>query len=115
MQALFRMSLIASAMTIALSGVAMAQAAYNGTYAGVSGAVNNSHCEAAQTPGPLTIANGAISSPTGFFTGTVDANGHVIMHTKSGSRVEGNIDASGGLTAGGGPPQCAYSFVWKKR
>ncbi|HUI34672.1 MAG TPA: hypothetical protein VLX67_03990 [Stellaceae bacterium] len=115
MRTLFRTSLMASAMSIALSGAALAQAAYSGTYVGVSGTVNNSHCEAAQTPGPLTIANGAVSSATGFFTGTVDANGHVVMHTKGSSRFEGNIDAAGNLTAGGGPPSCAYTFVWKKR
>jgi hypothetical protein len=51
MHTLFRIGFIISATTIALSGEAMAQAAYNGTYAGVSGAVSNSHCEAAQTPG----------------------------------------------------------------
>jgi hypothetical protein len=104
-----------SAMTIALSGAAMAQAAYNGTYAGVSGTVNNGRCEAAQTPGPLTIANGAVSSASGFFSGTVDPSGHVVMHTKGSSRYEGNIDASGSLTAGGGPPTCQYMFTWKKR
>ena len=117
MLSLFRTGALAAAMTIALSGVAAAQTAvtYNGTYAGVSGSVNNTRCEAAQTPGPLTVANGNVTSPTGFFTGTVDANGHVVMHTKGSSRIEGQIDGSGVLTAGGGPPQCAYSFVWKRR
>jgi hypothetical protein len=72
-------------------------------------------CPPPQTPAPLTIANGAATSTTGFFTGTADANGHVVLHTKESSRFEGQIDAAGVLTAGGGTPRCTYTMIWKKR
>ena len=88
MHMLFRTSLIAAAMSIALSGTALSQVAYNGTYAGVSATVNNPRCAAPQTPGPLTVANGTVRSATGFFTGTVDASGHVV-YTQPGDTTAG--------------------------
>jgi hypothetical protein len=112
---LFRISLMASAIAVVFSGIAVAQSAasYDGTYIGVSGTVNNTRCLTAQTPGPLTIANG--NAVSNYFTGTVDGSGHVVLHTKENSRFDGQIDGTGVLKAGGAPPQCAYSFVWKKR
>ena len=115
MRIVLRTCLIGLAMA-AQTPLAWAQAGkFDGTYAGVSAAVSNSRCPTAQTPGPLTMANGSVSSASGFFTGSVDASGHVVMHTTGQSRIEGQIDAAGTLTAGGGPPSCSYTLVWQKR
>jgi hypothetical protein len=108
MRALFRIALTVSAMALTATGAAAARAASNfdGVYVGVSATADNgSHCPTPQTPGPLTIANSSATSTTGFFTGTADTNGHVVLHTKESTRFEGQIDASGVLKAGGGTPR----------
>jgi hypothetical protein len=118
MRALFRIALTVSAMALAITSAAPARAAsgFDGTYAGVSATVDNgSHCPTPQTPGPLTIASGAATSATGFFTGAADANGHVVLHTKESTRFEGQIDTSGMLKVGGGSPRCTYTMIWKKQ
>ena len=118
MRMLFRTGLMVSAMVLGLSthGTARAASGFDGVYAGVSAKVSGpAECPTAETPGPITVANGNITSATGFFTGVVDAAGHVVLHTKESTRYDGQIDASGVLKAGGGTPRCAYSLVWKKR
>lgn len=117
MRMLSRTGLVLSAMTL---GVAVAQAAtpYDGTYVGVSATQTSgsSHCVAAQMPAPLTISNGTAASTAGYFTGTVDAQGHIVLHTKEQTRFEGQVDA-GSIKVGGsfGFGSCAYSIVWKKQ
>ena len=116
MRTLFRIGFVISATAIVLSGAAMAQAAYDGTYVGVSSTLSGgSRCVTAQTPAPLTIANGTAASTTGFFTGSVDASGHIVLHTKESTRFEGQIDGSGSIKAGGSLGHCTYTIVWKKR
>ena len=64
----------------------------------------------------LTITNGSIVSASGRFTGTVDAGGHVVMHTKENNRLDGQVDGSGHLTATAVSTKgCAYTFNWQKR
>jgi hypothetical protein len=118
MHILFRGGVLMAAMTFAapLSGLAQAVTTFDGTYVGVSGNLSGStHCVPAETPAPLTISQGNAATSSGFFTGTVDATGHVVLHTKQSTRFDGQIDGSGTLKAEGTMGQCSYTMVWKKK
>jgi hypothetical protein len=118
MHILLRGGVLVSAMTFAAApnGLAQTLTNFDGTYVGVSANLNGStHCVPAETPAPLTISQGNAATSTGFFTGTVDATGRVVLHTKQNTRFDGQIDGSGTLKAGGTAGQCSYTMVWKKK
>lgn len=119
MRKLFRICLVALAMSAALPVLVQAQTSnkFDGTYPGQPGTTNGgAQCPPMETPSALTIANGNIQSASGNFTGTVDANGHVVLHTKLANRLDGQVDASGHLTATAvSTRNCAYTFNWQKR
>jgi hypothetical protein len=121
MQKLFRISLMISAMAIALPVFAQSTTKFDGTYAGVSGNSNESggtRCPPTPAPAPVTISNGTIqSSAGGAFQGTVGPDGRVVMHhSPDNLRYDGQIDGTGTLTAGGSSPRgCVYTYVWRKR
>lgn len=117
MRAVFRICLIALAMSAALPALAYAQInRFDGTYTGLPTATSGkSQCPQMETPSPLTIANGNAQTATGNFTGTVSADGHVVMHAQ-GTRFEGQIDATGLVKVVGASTQgCIYTWSWKKR
>jgi hypothetical protein len=117
MRRLFRICLIALAMSAALPVLAYAQInRFDGTYAGLPTTTSGeSRCPQMETPSPLTIANGNAQTAAGNFTGTVSADGHVVMHAQ-GIRFEGQIDATGLVKiVGGSTHGCVYTYSWKKR
>jgi hypothetical protein len=107
------------AMAIALPQLATAQAAFDGTYVGVSGTTGQGgsvNCPPMSTPAPLTISNGTVSSSVAdSVQGTVGPDGRVVLHGKGSVRYDGQIDPSGTLKVGGGTPRCTFTFIWKKR
>jgi hypothetical protein len=118
MPAVFRTCLIAMAMSVALAALALAQAnKFDGTYAGLPSTTSGgSQCPQMETSGDLTISGGNVQSATGTFTGTVGADGHVVLHSKSAVRFEGQIDATGVVKVSGASTHgCLYTFSWKKR
>ena len=116
---LFRIWLIISAMAAALPTLVQAQTAnkFDGAYAGLPGTTTGgAQCPPMETPRALTITNGSIVSASGRFTGTVDAGGRVVLHTKENNRLDGQVDGSGHLTATAvSTKNCAYTFNWQKR
>jgi hypothetical protein len=119
MPALFRIGLAVSAMALAAPIHARAQAAFDGTYIGVSGTTGQGgtvNCPPVPTPAPLTVSAGTVrSAVAGSFDVTVGADGRVVLHGKESIRYDGQIDPTGTLKVGGGTPRCTFYFVWKKR
>jgi|SRR5579872_2619699 len=114
---LLRTSLIISALALAVPVSAQTNNRFDGTYAGLPGSTSGgAKCPNMETPSALTIANGSITSASGRFTGTVDANGRVVMHTSENNRLDGQVDGSGHLTAAAVSTHgCSYTFNWQKR
>jgi hypothetical protein len=114
---LFRIWLIISAMALALPALAQTTNKFDGTYTGLPGTTTGgAQCPPMETPSALTITNGSIVSASGRFTGTVDAGGRVVLHTKENNRLDGQVDGSGHLTATAvSTKNCAYTFNWQKR
>ena len=122
---MFARAIILSTITasaVALPAAAQAPppttTAFDGTYAGESHNVHryadggSTRCATAAVQAPLTITNGVVRSPTGGnLEGTVNADGHKIMHRPNGNRVEGQIDAQGIIRAQYASPNCAYDYV----
>ena|SRR5579859_3344471 len=118
MPKLFRICFVALAMSVALPALVQAQVnKFDGTYAGLPGSTTgDAKCPQMETPSALTVANGSIASASGNFTGTVDSSGRVVMHTKAANRLDGQVDASGRLTATAVSTHgCSYTFNWQKR
>jgi len=120
MQKLFRISLMISAMAIALPASAQSVTKFDGTYAGVSGTsgeAGGTRCPNVPAPAPVTISNGAIQSTgAGAFQGTVGADGRVVLHhSPDNIRYDGQIDGTGTMTASGSSNRCQYAFTWRKR
>jgi hypothetical protein len=117
MHELFRIGLAISAITIALPALAQSTTKYDGTYVGLPEVTTGgAQCPQMEPASALTITNGAIQSATGSFTGTVAADGHVVLHSKSATRFEGSIDPSGLVKVTGVTTHnCSYTFNWKKR
>jgi hypothetical protein len=129
MPKLFRIWLNVSAMTIVLSGLAYAQSvtAYDGNYAGTSRRVvadETTHHDCTQSTRntyTLTIANGAAEmrwGKDGSLVGTVDNQGHLVMHTATGNfivHLDGRIAPPGAVTANVSMYYCVFEMVWRKR
>ena len=119
MPALFRIGLAVSAMVLAAPLHARAQAAFDGTYIGVSGATGQGgtvNCPPVPTPAPLTISAGTVRSAVAdSFEGTIGPDGRVVLHGKGSIRYDGQIDSTGTLKVGGSTPRCTFTFIWKKR
>ena len=93
--------------------------AFDGTYRGVSiavekygGAVGRCPAPSGPRPATLTIANGVVRG--GPFEGTITPQGVLKMRTERTFVVEGRADARGGLQAQGSGGVCVWSFVWQK-
>jgi hypothetical protein len=103
---------------MAAAGPVLAQAtAFDGTYAGVSAdfrIIGGGKCPPPQTPSPLIVANGTAHSQTGFYQGTVAADGKVVLRGKD-LYYQGQIDGSGTLKATGTSSYCEYTVTWQKR
>jgi hypothetical protein len=100
-----------------LPAFAQAPGKFDGTYAGLPETTSGGErCPQMETPTPLTINGGNALSVNGNFSGTVSADGHVVLHTKEGTRFDGQVDATGLVkvmttTTRG----CSFAFSWKKR
>ena len=123
-----RTLLMIAACVTALPAVAQAPppttAAFDGTYAGVSGVSTrsepgseNRYCREPGVPSPLTIRNGLIQSTGGDdrWQGTVDSQGGVVLRDSEGQRVDAQIDPSGTITGFYPGPTCKTTFVWRKQ
>jgi hypothetical protein len=114
---LLRICLIGLAMAVALPAAAQSPGNFDGTYAGLPSTVSGGErCPQLETPTPLTVGSGNAHSANGNFTGTVGADGRVVLHTKEGTRYDGQVDATGlvkvtAVTTRG----CSFTFSWKKR
>jgi hypothetical protein len=89
--------LIGLAMAVASPALTQAQTGnkFDGTYIGLPPTTaGDVHCPQIETPSALTIANSTAQTASGAFTGTVDADGHVVWHWKD-VRYEGQVDPSG--------------------
>lgn len=125
MRMLFRIALIVSAMAVAGPAFAQATTKYDGAYAGVARENLNqnmhSQCTEGKNPYMLTITNGAAKMPwgtNGTLEGMVSPSGALTMHTTSGTfvvHVDGQIDATGKVTAGVGLGSCSYRMTWQKK
>jgi hypothetical protein len=120
---LFRISLAATLVAIALPAAAQAQAAFDGTYAGVSATLGGTMsgrranaCPESFVPAPLTISGGHAQTKWGAepMEGTVSPQGAVVMHSALSGRLEAQIDAQGGVK-GGYSGACFYAVVWQRR
>jgi len=118
MRAVFRTCLVALAISVALPELVKAQTnKFDGTYTGLPSTTSGgAQCPPMETPSALTISNGAAQSASGAFTGTVDASGHVVLHSKTALRFEGQIDATGLVKVSAASTHgCLYTFSWTKR
>lgn len=67
-------------------------------------------------PGPLTIAGGVARYPTfrvGTWEGSVNAQGVLVTHGRTGERIDAQIDGRGTVT-GRFTGSCSYQMVWQK-
>jgi hypothetical protein len=118
MRAVFRTCLIALAMSVVVPALVQAQTnKFDGTYAGLPSTTSGgAQCPQMETAGALTISAGNVQSAGSSFTGTVGADGHVVLHSKSALRFEGQIDATGLVKVSAASTHgCLYTFSWKKR
>ncbi len=118
MPKLFRICFVALAISVALAALVQAQSnKFDGTYVGQPSTTSGgAQCPQLETASELAISGGNIQSATGSFTGTVGADGHVVLHSKSALRFEGQIDATGLVKVSGASTHgCLYTFGWKKR
>jgi hypothetical protein len=118
MRKLFRICLVALAMSVALPVLVRAQTTkFDGTYTGLPSTTSGAaQCPPMETASALTISGGNVQSATGNFTGTVAADGHVVLHSKTALRFEGQIDATGLVKVSGASTHgCLYTFSWQKR
>jgi len=63
-----------------------------------------------------TIAGGLAGFPTfraGSWEGSVNAQGVLVMHGRSGERIDAQIDGRGTVT-GRSTSGCSYHMVWQK-
>jgi hypothetical protein len=95
---------------------------FDGKYVGVSresskaGSNPGAKCPPSGVPAPLTVRNGVIGNPgTEGWEGTVSPQGALVMHNGGSMRVDGQIDAQGGITAKYSGPVCIITYVWRKR
>ena len=67
-------------------------------------------------PALLTIVNGnAIAGGArNPFEGTVNTRGVLVMHLRTGQRLDGQIDGKGTVT-GQFTDACSYQYVWQKQ
>jgi hypothetical protein len=103
---------------------AVGDGAFDGTYVGVSRTLEGmmiadpngtrGYLPSGQ-PGPLTIVGGLARFPTlraGTWEGSVNAQGVLVMHGRSGERLDAQID--GGTVTGRSTTGCSYHMVWRK-
>ena len=122
-----RTLLMIAACVTALPAAAQAPpptAAFDGTYAGVSGVSTRSqpgsrhrYCRQPGVPSPpLTIRDGVIQSTGGDgWQGTVDPQGGLVIRDLRGRRVNAQIDPSGTIKGYYPGPTCLTTFVWRKQ
>ena len=121
-----RPKLILTIVGLALSTPVAAQApgptsAFDGKYAGVSADVSKyrsrgERCPREHVPDPLTITNGAVhSAARDRWTGTVDAQGGLVIRNRRAMRVNGQIDPQGTIKGEYHGPACIVTFVWRKQ
>ena len=94
---------------------------FDGKYAGVSADVSKyrssgERCPREHVPDPLTITNGAVhSAARDRWTGTVDAQGGLVIRNRRAMRVNGQIDPQGTIKGEYHGPACIVTFVWRKQ
>jgi hypothetical protein len=94
--------------------------AFDGQYTGVSAQVSKSRpevsCPGERTPDSLSIAKGHIGSTGSYrWSGTVSADGSVVIRNKAAMRVNGNIDSQGTITGEFHGAACNITYVWRKQ
>lgn len=98
-----------------------ATTAFDGRYAGVFAhiAKSTAHgrpCPREHAPDSLTITNGAVhSSARDRWTGTVSAQGEVILRNKRSMRVDAQIDPQGTIKGRYQGPACMVDYIWRKQ
>ena len=112
----------ATASTTALA--AEGTTAFDGFYEGVSriieedgmAAGSRGGCMRDGKPAPLTIVNGNATAggARNPFEGTVNTHGVLVMHLRTGQRLDGQIDRKGNVT-GRFIDACSYQYVWQKK
>jgi hypothetical protein len=115
---------IAASLMLANSVAAPAQtqAAYDGTYVGVSATLLNPGTRETRSCGPLnapptlTIMGGVVHIDwgTGPFNGPISPHGAIALQNDYKSRLNAQIDAQGNVKGTIGA-QCTYDSVWRKR
>jgi hypothetical protein len=96
--------------------------AFDGRYVGVSIEVSNSgshpgRCPAVGgKPAPLVITNGVVRTPgEGWWEGTVNPQGAVVMHNPKSLRVDAQIDTQGTIHGQYSGPSCITTYVWRRQ
>ena len=117
--------LMIAASALAMPAAAQAPApttAFDGKYVGVSresskaASSPRAKCEPNGVPAPLTIRNGVIGKPGGKgWEGTVSPQGGLTMRNANSTRVDGQIDPKGTITAQYSGPACIIAYVWRKQ
>jgi len=101
--------------------VAAQTSAFDGKYAGVSADVSKyrssgERCPREHVPDLLTVMNGAVhSAARDRWTGTVDAQGGLVIRNRRAMRVNGQIDPQGTIKGEYHGPACIVTFVWRKQ
>ena len=98
--------------------------AFDGYYEGVSRMIEEGGMTASSRegcmpdgkPAPLTIVNGNADAggARNPFEGTVNSVGVLVMHLRTGQRLDGQIDGKGAVT-GRFTDACSYQYVWQKQ
>jgi hypothetical protein len=118
---LLTVAALASAIPAAAQPPGPMTTAFDGRYAGISAHVSKStahgrQCPREHSPETLTITNGAVrSSARDRWTGTVSAQGGVVLRNKRSMRVDAQIDPQGTINGQYQGPACTVAYVWRKQ
>jgi hypothetical protein len=116
-----RALLTVAVFALAIPARAQAPTAFDGKYVGVSAHIEKStghgrQCPRQHAPDTLTISNGTVQSSTREkWTGTVGAQGDVVLRNKLSMRVDAQIDPQGVIKGRYQGPACMVDYVWHKQ